>query len=263
MTNKTITAGFVQFDVRLGDIRTNVKTVLRDLSVLADQGAHLAVLPEMWSCGFDNLNLVRHAERTPEVLAQICDQAIQYHMVIAGSLPERAGTKIFNTLYVTDADGSMSGAYRKVHLFSLTGEEKYFTGGQSNAVCQTAAGRLGLMICYDLRFPELCRALALKGAEIIIISAQWPQTRISRWDVLVRARAIENQVFVAAANRCGLENDTVFGGHSVIVDPEGNVLVEGGDQAWADSAEIDYDRMEAVRKVIPCFQERVPSAYET
>ena len=259
---KNFKAGFIQFDVKLGMPEDNLDTVMSYLDVLEGQGVKLAVLPEMWSCGFDNTNLDFHAHKTPEILDIISDAASKRNMVIAGSMPEISGDSIYNTLYVTDIDGSIAGAYRKIHLFSLTSEHKYFKPGSKSVICQTSLGPLGLMICYDLRFPELSRALTLKGAKVIIIPAQWPKLRISRWDILAQARAIENQIYIIGSNRCGKENSTQFNGHSIIVDPTGEVL------EWADNgnscaswAEIDMDKLEQVRTHMPSLKERMPETY--
>jgi len=256
-------AGFIQFDVKLGMTDENLRIAMNYLDELEEQEVKLAVLPEMWSCGFDNANLASHAQKTPEILDILSDAASKKNMVIAGSMPEISGGSIYNTLYVTDIDGSIAGAYRKVHLFSLTSEDKYFTAGNKSVICQTSLGLLGLMICYDLRFPELSRTLTLKGAHVIIVPAQWPKLRISRWDILAQARSIENQVYIIGANRCGKENSTQFNGHSIIVDPAGEVL------QWADNgnacacwAEIDMDMIKKVRTHMPSLKERMPEAYD-
>ncbi|WP_207692045.1 carbon-nitrogen family hydrolase [Desulfonema limicola] len=260
---KKFRAGFIQFDVKLGMTDENLHTVMKYLDDLEKQDVKLVVLPEMWSCGFDNANLTLHAKRTPEILDILSETASKKDMIITGSIPEISGKSIYNTLYVTDRDGSIAGSYRKVHLFSLTSENKYFTPGDKSIICQTSLGSLGLMICYDLRFPEISRTLTLKGANLIIIPAQWPNVRISRWDILSQARAIENQVYIIGANRCGKENTTQFNGHSIIVDPSGKVLqwAENGN-ACALWAEIDMDELEQVRTYMPSLEERVPRAYD-
>ncbi len=261
MKDTQFKAGLVQFDIRRGETSANRKTVADYLHRLGTEGVRLAVLPEMWSCGFDNEHLAVHGEQTPEILEELSDIARQFRMVIAGSLPETTPEGVYNTLHVIDADGTIAGSYRKVHLFSVTGEEKFFLGGRENVVCDTAAGRLGLMICYDLRFPELCRAVTLKGADIVVVPAQWPRVRISRWDILLQARAMENQVYVIGVNRCGRENRTVFSGHSAVVDPSGEVLHRVVDESAARTVMIDMDHIETVRTYMPSLKERVPEAY--
>jgi len=264
MENKKFSfkAGMIQFDVSFGDIDSNLEAAFEGIAFLGEQKADMAVLPEMWSCSFDNENLAFHAERTRDVLRQLSEKAVLHNILIAGSMPEISDGQIFNTLHVIDRDGSLAGSYRKVHLFSLTREDKYFSAGNRHVVCETSLGPLGLMICYDLRFPELCRTLALKDAAAVIVIAQWPLVRIRHWNSLVQARAVENQLFMVAVNRCGLENDLEFGGHSQIVSPLGHVLARAGTQPEILIAAIDYGETETYRKQIPCLKERVPQAYD-
>ena len=256
-------AGFIQFDTRSGAVSANVAEAERHIAALAGQGVSLAVLPEMWPCGFDNPNLARHARSTPAVLERLSKLSSRHGMVIAGSMPEADSDRIYNTLYVVNAGGDIAGSYRKVHLFSVTEEHRYFTPGRRSVVCDTALGPLGLMICYDLRFPELCRALALRGARVVVVPAQWPDVRIDRWDILAQARAIENQVYVIGANRCGVENRTRFSGHSIIVDPGGEVLAWAPDgDARTGVAALDMDRLRRIREAMPSLRERMPEAYD-
>ncbi|AOY57670.1 MULTISPECIES: carbon-nitrogen family hydrolase [Desulfococcus] len=263
-TPATFKVGFIQFDILTGEVSGNMTEAERHLEHLGDAGVAMAVLPEMWSCGFDNANLARHAESTPRILDRLSKTAIRHRMVIAGSLPEVAEGRIYNTLYLLDADGRIAGTYRKIHLFSVAGEHKHFSAGTRSVVCDTALGPVGLMICYDLRFPELCRALALKGARIVVVPAQWPDIRIEVWDVLARARAMENQIYIIGANRCGVENETRFPGHSIIVDPGGSVLAWAPDgDTRTDTAVVDLPHLERIREKVPALNERMPEAYVT
>ncbi|WP_373500869.1 carbon-nitrogen family hydrolase [Desulfococcus sp.] len=263
MERSPFKVGFIQFDVRSGEVAANLAEAEKHLARLADEGVSMAVLPEMWSCGFDNLNLARHAAGTPKILERLCGLASRLNMVIAGSMPEADDGRIYNTLHLVDADGRIAGAYRKVHLFSVTDEHRYFSPGDRSVVCDTTLGPVGLMICYDLRFPELCRALVLKGANIVVMPAQWPDARIDRWDILAQARAIENQIYVIGANRCGLENTIRFSGHSIIVDPTGTVLAWAPDgDARTGVAVVDPAHQARIREYMPSLKERMPGAYE-
>jgi predicted amidohydrolase len=257
-----ITAGVWQFDIRPGDVDGNLKNACGGIDRLAVAGADLAVLPEMFSCGFDYPHLLAHAEKTPAVLETLSRLAQRYGMVIAGSLPEASGSEVFNCLYVIDADGRQAAAYRKIHLFPPILEDHYLRAGQEACVCETAAGRLGLLTCFDLRFPELARSLALQGAQILAVSAQWPKTRIMHWDVLLRARAIENQVFVVAANRYGEDPDLFFNGHSRIISPAGEErAVIAAPNAFA-TAFLDFAEIREARSRFNCLTSLVPQAYE-
>ena len=137
----------------------------------------------------------------------------------------------------------LAGVYRKIHLFRLFDEHKWLGEGEAPTMMDLPWGRAGLSICYDLRFPELFRRYAVEhGAELILICAEWPLVRVEHWRALLIARAIENQCFVAATNSCGDTGGTVFGGHSMIVDPWGAVIAEAGEDESLVTAEVDLGR---------------------
>ncbi len=255
-------AGIVQFDVRPGDIELNLSSALKGIDQLKAQNAKIALLPEMWSCGFDNKNLGKHAEKTDNIIDELTLMASRYNMIIAGSLPESSGNDIFNTMYLIDGDRGLVDTYRKIHLFSHAHEDKCFCAGNRAVVCETSVGPVGLMICYDLRFPELCRTLTLSGALLVLTSAQWPLERITHWDILLRARAIENQIFMVAANRCGMENNIEYGGRSLLVSPYGEIFANAQDRECIISSEIDLEQLFEYRRKIPCLNERMPDTYD-
>jgi len=261
MTTGIFRVGIIQFDVHLGDVDWNLRRARQRISFLARKGAQLVLLPEMWSTGFANERLEELSETTPAVLEGLIQLSEELHLTIIGSLPEKGADGIYNTTYVVDRDGSVAGSYRKVHLFSPTKEDRYFRPGDKAVVAKTSLGPIGLMICYDLRFPELCRSLALQGAKIVAVMAQWPAVRVDHWKALLKARAIENQLFVLAANRCGGDGDLIYGGHSRIISPYGEVLKRAGKDPASLSASIDLRLVERARKQIPCLQERMPEAY--
>jgi len=259
---ETIIAGILQFDVQTGDINTNLTSVINGIHRLSEKGAQITVLPELWSCGFDNPGvLIKHAGKTPQIIETLSTLAQKHRMIIAGSLPEKSGDRLYNTMVVIDKDGAITGQYRKIHLFSFINEDKAFSAGNQAVVCDTSCGPIGLMICYDLRFPELCRALAIAGARIVIVSAQWPESRITHWETLLQARAIENQIFIAASNRVGRDGDLAFNGHSQIISPDGAVLASIIDQASEKSALINFNEIEIIRNRFDFIKERMPSAY--
>lgn len=257
---KPVKAAAVQFNIALGDIESNLSHVVGTLRRLAQQGVELAVLPEMWSCGFAYRELNALAERTPELVARLSELSRELSMVIVGSLPEAHGDKVFNTAYLLDR-GALAGSYRKLHLFSLMGEDRSLDSGDSILVADTSVGRIGVMICYDLRFPELARRLALEGAEIIVLPGEWPKPREEHWRTLLRARAIENQLFVIAANCCGTVGKLDFFGQSLIIGPQGEILAEAGHLGCEPTALLDPAAMASWRESITCFKDRRPDCY--
>lgn len=255
------TSGVVQFDIATGDVDANMAAAMEHLNSLADKGADLAVLPEMFSTGFDNAHIRDLALRTPETLAQLAGFAKKRGMALAGSFPLLDGQKVFNTLYVIDRDGEILGEYRKLHLFRLTDEHKFYAPGSRMVHVKTSLGTLGLMICYDVRFPELARSLTLSGAKVLIVPAQWPKARADHWTTLIRARAIENQVYVIAANRTGTDDALVFPGLSSIISPSGLVLACAGEDDGTALAVVDPGDVDAVRKQIPVMSDRRKDIY--
>lgn len=255
-----IAVSTIQFNIALGDIKTNLVKAQAALARVSGQGAMLAVLPEMWSCGYDYKRLPELALETPRILEELCQISQETGMVIIGSLPERKEERVFNTAYVVDR-GEVTGSYRKLHLFSFMGEDRFLSSGDKSLVIPTSVGRIGVAICYDLRFPELFRKLALEGAEILCIPAEWPKPRQEHWRTLLRARAIENQLFVAAANCCGIQGKLDFFGMSMLIEPRGDILAEGKESDTELIAEFDFELLKDYRYQIPCFKDRRPEVY--
>jgi predicted amidohydrolase len=192
-------------------------------------------------------------------------------MLVGGSITERreGREKLSNTSLVFDRDGELVAAYRKIHLFDVdVGGLRYRESdaeepGEEPVVARVADWPVGLTVCYDLRFPELFRILALEGAELITVPANFTlYTGKDHWQVLLRARAIENQLYVVAAAQVG---ETMRGrpsyGRSAIVDPWGIVLAQAPDEETVISAEIDRTRIEGVRRSLPSLANRQPDAY--
>jgi predicted amidohydrolase len=256
----SIQAAAIQFNVKQGDVDANLAHVRMALKRVAEQGANLAVLPEMWSSGFAYKTLNVLALRTAGIVEELLSLSREHRLVIVGSMPEPNGDKVFNTIFLAD-NGTLAGVYRKIHLFSLLGEDRAFSGGDRRLLAETSIGRIGVIICYDLRFPELSRRLAMEGAQVICIPAQWPKPREEHWRTLIRARAIENQLFVVACNACGPIGKLDFFGMSMIVDPKGSVLAEAGEGEGEVVAQLDMQAMADWRAQIPCFNDRRPELY--
>lgn len=255
-----IQAATIQFNVKQGGVDANLAYVREALPRVAAQGANLAVLPEMWSSGFAYKNLNELALRTEGIVAELLELSRKHKLVIVGSMPEPNGDKVFNTIHVID-NGTLAGVYRKIHLFSLLGEDRAFSGGESWLLADTSIGKVGVIICYDLRFPELSRRLAVEGAQVICVPAQWPKPRQEHWRTLLRARAIENQLFVVSCNTCGMVGKLDFFGMSMIIDPKGELLGELGENEGECSALLDLQAMYEWRAQIPCFTDRRPESY--
>ena len=244
-------AGFLQFDVNLAEPEANLAAVRAGLTRLAPKGPGIIVLPELWSCGFAYERLQHFALQTVEMLDEMQRLAGEYGIHLAGSLPEEVLTEvggvIYNTLYIVGPDG-VYGSIRKQQLFAPMAEDRYFTPGDNPQPVATGLGSVAGLVCYDLRFPELAKSQAAQGAGLLVVSAQWPEARREQWRTLAMARAIENQIFVVACNRCGVTGKTEFGGHSLIIAPDGAVLAEAGAEADGAWVGIDPARMQELRQ---------------
>ena len=242
--------GFVQIDVRAGSPEQNLARVRELIESLAPPPGAIIVLPELWSAGFFYQGLAGQAAATGDMLANLTELAGRYRICLAGSLPEKreapGGISYFNTLYFTGPDGVL-GAYRKQQLFAPIEEDSYFEPGDSPLPVGTPWGLIGGLVCFDLRFPELAGGQTARGAGVMVVSAQWPAARQGHWRILLQARAIENQAFVIACNRCGTTGDTVFAGHSLVVGPDGSLLAEAGAGEEGGGAELDWSLLTDTR----------------
>jgi predicted amidohydrolase len=258
----TVTLG--QMDVHLGDPERNWTTVQQMTAEAARRGSGLILFPELWSTGYDLERATEHASSTESGLfARLAELARTHQIHILGScLAALDAGKVGNTAVWFDAAGRALGQYSKVHLFRLMEEDQYLTAGDRPGLVETPWGKAGLTICYDLRFPELYRAYALAGARLACVPAEWPHPRLAHWQTLLRARAIENQMFVLACNRVGESKGTRFFGHSAIYDPWGETVVQGGETEMLLTATIDTAQTDAVRARIPVFEDRRPDVYE-
>jgi deaminated glutathione amidase len=257
------------------DTERNLATAERLVREAAAGGAELVVLPERLDIRGATADYLAGAEPLdgrPVSWARELARELGIDL-IAGSVSERreGHERVGNTSVHIGPDGELQAVYRKIHMFDVVvGDVEYRESDSSESadeivVSQTAGGiGLGLSVCYDLRFPELYRILALRGARIVTVPANFTRiTGQAHWEILLRARAIENQVFVIApgqGNRPGPEGDSY--GNSMIIDPWGEVLARGpGEGAVAISAELDLARQDEIRKKLPSLANRVAAAY--
>lgn len=209
----------------------------------------LVVLPEVWITGYSLGHLQQEAETFDgELVQEICAIAKENSCaIIAGSMPMKHDGKIYNTSLAISKEGELANYYDKVHLFGLFNEEKFFAPGQRFNAYDLDGICCGSTICYDLRFPELFRHLALQGAKIIFCPAEWPDARGDIWRLLAQARAAENHTFVVAVNCAGVFKGAPFFGHSMVVAPNGKILAEAGMDEEIVSLDIDLAAIDKVR----------------
>lgn len=256
----------LQMDVAHGDPLQNRQKVtqLVESIVKSGQNVDVLLLPELWDTSYDLKRLDAIADTNgAEAQRFLADTAKRLNcFVIGGSIAEQRVDQVYNTTYVFDRSGNRMGDYSKVHLFRLMNEDQYLGAGEKAGLYQLDGQTVGSVICYDIRFPEWIRTYALKGSKVLFVPAQWPNPRLNHWRQLLIARAIENQMYVVACNRVGEEGKSSFFGHSLVIDPWGEVIAEGSDQEEILYAEINLDLVDEVRGRIPVFSDRRTSLYD-
>jgi predicted amidohydrolase len=250
-------------NVLLGEPERNLETVEQMTEEAARRGSDLVLFPELWSTGYDLENADRYATSTDAGIYRKLASLAQAHRIhLLGSTLSLLGPGEYgNTFTWFTPEGEQLDAYSKIHLFQLMDEHHFLSGGAERRLAESPWGSAGLAICYDLRFPELFRAYALVGARMVFLPSEWPRPRLYHWQTLLRARAIENQMFVIACNRVGSSKNTDFFGHSCIIDPWGEVVLEAGEQEMLLTATIDLAQVDEVRAMIPVFADRRPALY--
>lgn len=233
------------------DVETNKSKALSLVKRAIQVDAKIVVLPEASNTGLfpENYSSVGSAEEELDTILKLSER--RGILVIAGVV-EREGGKLYNSVCLVHR-GEVIGKYRKILPFPLTDERRHFTPGSELKVFETPYGKVGVLVCYEVRFPEMARKLVKEGAELLVIPAEFPASRIEHWKTLIRARAIENQVFVLAAN-C-VDPEKKYSGQSAIIDPYGRVLNEAGDLQELIFAKIDLDEVWECRRKYPFLED--------
>ncbi|MGE8080148.1 carbon-nitrogen family hydrolase [Peribacillus loiseleuriae] len=255
----------VQMNIAFGEPDKNFTTIEKYIEEAANAQVDVIVFPEMWNTGYALDQLDRLADREGSMTRKMLAQLAKKHQVniVGGSVATKRGGKFFNTMYIVDRTGKIVAAYDKAHLFKLMDEHVYLNEGQSMNVFEMDGITCGGVICYDVRFPEWIRTHTLNGAKIMFIPAEWPKQRIDHWQLLLQARAIENQCFIVAVNRVGKDPNNEFNGHSMVIAPWGELLISNQTVEGILYAELDLEEVDRVRKTIPVYQDRRTDLYES
>ncbi|MGE4317818.1 MAG: nitrilase-related carbon-nitrogen hydrolase [Deferribacterales bacterium] len=243
----------LQLPVRLSDVDGNLEQFKDALAQLSDEQDTIVILPEMWMCGFDYGRLTEFSERTDDVLKSI-EGIINDNTLVISALPERNQNKVFNTVYAVSKNG-VQAKYRKSFLFTPMREDEYIDKGNADPVVFDFKGvKVGLLLCYEIRFPEMFRMTAFAGADIIAVPAIWPQMKKDHWLTLMKARAIENQCYIAGCNTSVMHGKKDMPcGFSAAVDPWGEFLYEPSAEEGIYTAEADVSVVNDIRTKIPSF----------
>ena len=255
----------LQMNMKLGCPKENFTLAEKLIVESVKAQPDVIVLPETWNTGFfPKENLAELSCKTGyEVNNRIGELAKKYKVnIVAGSVSNVRGGKVYNTAFVFDRDGICIAEYDKTHLFTPMGEDDYYTCGNHLCRFELDGVKCGIIICYDVRFPELTRSLTLQGLDMLFVVSQWPKERIFHLRTLTTARAIENQMFVACCNSCGTADKTVYGGNSAIIEPFGKTLALAGENEEIITAACDMQILSDIRNSIPVFRDRRSELYK-
>lgn len=252
--------------------KQNIITAYDKIRQAKANGADLVILPEMFICPYETSNFPRFAEpdggKIYQALAAIAKETGVY--LVAGSVPEQENRAVYNTAYVFRPDGMCIAKHRKVHLFDIHvkggqrfQESETLTAGSRFTVFETPWGRMGLCICYDVRFPELTRMMTLAGAKAVCVPAAFNLTTgPAHWELTFRARALDNQVYFMG---CSPARDTQSSyhayGHSIVTNPWGEVVVQADEKEAIVFAELDFEKEEKIRQELPLLRHRRTDVY--
>ncbi|MBQ9946247.1 MAG: carbon-nitrogen family hydrolase [Clostridia bacterium] len=254
----------IQMNMKAGDTAYNYYHAEELLLQASQASPDLIILPETWNTGFfPKDGIEKYADKNGENAKKLLSRISKGNTVsiIGGSVTEEKNGKIYNTSYIYNEKGENIYSYSKMHLFSPMDEHIYFTPGDRADVFSLCGVNTAVLICYDLRFPEAARALAVKGAEILFVVSQWPCERIAQMEILLKARAVENQMFTVLCNSCGKFGETVYGGNSMVCDPLGNVIKSAKTQEEILFCDINLKKLTDIRSSINVFRDRRTDIY--
>lgn len=256
--------GIVQLATAIEQVDKNFDILAEKVRDVAKEGVDVVVLPETWNTGFitgSELHALADeaGQRAQSLLGDLA-QSEQVN-IFGGSVAVKEGGSIYNRTYVYNRKGELLSTYDKMHGFSPAKEEQYFTGGTDIHQFELDGVLCSSATCYDIRFPELIRKSALQGIELFFLPAQWPMLRLHHWRILNQARAIENQMYFCSVNGCGTIGKLPMAGHSMVVDPWGEVLLECDETPQIQAVTIDVDTVKDIRSKINVFRDRKPNCY--
>lgn len=251
-------------DIKTADLDRNLSAASKFIEKASKHRPDFILLPEMWSTGFAYDDLYGLAKKCfEETMEFIKYQArSSSSIIVAGSIPEPEDRKVYNTCFAVSPSGKVLGKYRKTHVFSPTGENVHFAPGETADAIETPFGKIGVVICYDLRFPELIRKLWSKGIDMLFVPAQFPAVRIDHWKTLLKARAIENHIFTVGCNRTGKDKRYEYPGESAVYDPSGRAVEKADHKEGILACTVDLNKIKEANEIIPIQKDRRPEVYK-
>lgn len=255
-----------QFYVEYGNVEKNEQKISEWFNTQLDDDTEVVVLPEMWNNGYalEELN-----EKADQALSRsfpfISNLAQAYQVdIVAGSVSNKQNNKVYNTAFTVSKKGRRINKYDKVHLVPMLNEPEFLEDGKTvpEPFALSSGALATQIICYDLRFPELLRYPSREGAQIAFYVAEWPTSRLNHWRNLLQARAIENDIFIVACNGTGHDGNTEYAGHSMVINPNGDILVELNREEATISVDINIQEVSRQRDAIPIFRNLKPHLYK-
>lgn len=253
----------LQFDPTKDNFENNAARA--KATVLSMKPVDLIILPELWAIGFMNFdNFKSSAQKIDGPLVKSFQKIAKEKNIdiFMGSFVEESEGHFYNTSVYINKSGVILNHYRKIHLFTYKSREaEILSPGTKTSVFNSDFGSIGLATCYDLRFPEMFRLLQTKGASIFIVPAAWPLKRVEHFRLFCQSRAVENLSFMIAANCCGGDDNKKLGGHSMIIDPFGEIITEGQEQESVLYAEIDLQKIDHWRTNFSALADKKPTTF--
>lgn len=248
----------------LGNVDKNlIHAKEKILQAIEEENPDVIVLPELFTTGFYPKDIQNHVDfdgvKTKEIIGKIAKE--KNVNIVAGSIANKQGTNIYNTSLVFDRQGAVISSYNKTHLFTNMNEEKYFSYGENVSFFELDKIKCGIIICYDLRFSEFVNKIASKIDLLFIVSA-WPKQRLKHLQILSRAKAIENQIFVSVCNSSSQIKSTKFAGNSMLINPLGEILAKGDENEHIISASLDFNCLEDIQKNINVKKDKRENLYK-
>ncbi len=240
----------------------NLEALLKETETAGGNGASVAILPELWNVSYPGGSSETGGLKELEALDAFRAIAKRFGMgIVAGSMAVSSGESRVNRCHVIGPDGAVLVTYDKIHVLRTYPDTGVFRPGSTLAICELCGWKTGILVCFDVEFPELSRALAEKGAEILVVVGAWPGDHIRLWRTLVVARALENQVFSVGVNRCDRGSLVAFGGNSLAVDPFGEILLQLDDRPATELAWLDRTLVDKARLANKVWPSRRPDLY--
>lgn len=265
--------GLCQMMVVKSTKKENIDKARSMITEAAEKGAQIVSLPEMFNCPYNNKHFREYAEAYPngETLNMLSKSAKEKNIyLIGGSIPEIDNDKVYNTSFIFDNQGKLIGKHRKVHLFDIDikngvkfKESEVLASGKDITLFNTPWGKVGVAICYDIRFPEILRIMALKGAKVIFIPAAFNMTTgPAHWEILFKSRALDNQIYVAGISPArNINYSYVAYGNSLVTNPWGDIISKLDEKEGILIEDLDLDYIDKVRESLPLLNHRREDIY--